>query len=193
MHNLLLAVAVTATPFEDYVERADKEARLPELRQYWISMGVLEEGEWLLRSVWSMESDLADLHYRLENTPVDAPPVQAHHHLPDHDTAWRNYMDGVNYERFLEDQRDWLLPGPEMQDLELILTDCRKRQAIWYAVYKCTGAYFGQEGRRWHLNELRKTAGEDVFYGRQRWPNGLPEAAMKDPSWRIDLSELWFN
>jgi hypothetical protein len=186
LHALMVALSITPSPVEEAVERLEWEAIRPVLRAYWINTGLMEENEHLLNGFWGRQYDLECLQWRLENTPADAPPLQAIHHLPAA-VAVDNYVDGNAYIRWLEGQKEWCLPGYEQNVIEWLILDTKQRQKVWWALYDCTGNYFGMKGRRWHLNELRKLVGEGVFYGREPWPEPLPPQAYLNPDWREDV------
>lgn len=180
MLGLLLVAAMEPHPFQAWVERTEAEMWMAFNRQKWIAEGVMEETEHYFQWPWAVEEDVAVMEWRVENTPADAPSADAVHHLPG-TYAWRHYRDAQLYIDFLDEEvRPWLLPGWEHWVVDAIIEDTKGRLKVWRAVYDCTGHYVGMEGRRWHLNELLKMVGPEMFY-RGGWPDPVPPHAY---GWR---------
>ena len=184
MHALVLVLTLTSTPLQDWADKKDKEALLPILKEYWITLGVMDKGEWRFSSVYTLDGDIDTMNWRLENVPADAPTVAALHHLPDSYTASKAYRQAHEYIRHLQQVREWLIEGEETCILDWLIAETERRKDIWWQVYCCTSLGYSREGRRWELNELRKKVGAEMFYG-GNWPEPLPPHAHYW-NWRLE-------
>jgi hypothetical protein len=176
MHALVLAVALSPSPVEEKFQQIEQERMLPVLRDYWIAMGVLEEYEYRFRSVWSLEMDVRDMQWRMENVPMDAPPFDAGLFLPETFTALTHCRDGHRYRQALEEVRPWLVEGPETAMLDAVIEDSKWRSDVWDLIYSCQSGHWSREGRRYHLHRLREAVGREAFE-KGEFPDPLPPAA----------------
>lgn len=183
MHAILLAAALSPTPFDEWVERAEIEAVMPLQREYWLALGVIEEEEGYFRWWYLYKRDLEEVTLRFRDTPADAPPLDAWKSLPDVWTARQNHLLAHAYIRHLNnDVRPFLVEGRETAILDAIVADTQKRADIWWAIYRCGGTYSGLVGRRAEMWLLREEVGRDVFE-RGEWPDPLPIVAYMSDWW----------
>lgn len=176
MHCFIVALALNPSSIDNAIEWIQKDQMLPFMKGYWIVMGVLEPDEPYFNTAYGVEYDVAAMVWRLENTPLDAPPFDARHTLPNSEVCFQNKQLIRRFQRFLEGRRPYTIEGTESAEVDALIADCERRYLIWDSIHDCLYSWQGKEGRRNRMNTLRKLVGSEAFYSGD-WPDPLPDAA----------------
>jgi hypothetical protein len=148
---------------------------LDSTRDYWITMGVMEESDNLFRSMYSYEYDIGTVNYRQEQMRPDTPPFVAQHHLPPVEAAHYNLSAAIGYLQWLEIRQLWLIGGEE-NVLRRLIEEQKWRIRVWDAVTDSRSYYVGRDGRRLRMAALRDLIGQEAF-DRSEFPTPLPPEA----------------
>lgn len=175
--NLLLYSAFVLAP----QTTVELERRLPEIRDYWIGLDLLDEDNTnRFRFLFQLEDDLIEMEYRRETVRADCPPSLRTRELPSRDTAYQYVFLQNDFLRWAKMQRPFLAPNQQTQ-LDLIVDDCELRNTVWYMILNCQQPDF--HGRRVYLQELRDLVGAEDF-DRGLIPHPLP-LAVTNSGWAV--------